>query len=408
MAVNENVTVPYHQQDTDVYCGAACAQMVLDSVGAGLLNQDDLYTDERNHTSELASWYNPPDGLQWVMNDRRPAGFGGWFALFALNTEDAISRKLVWTIHHYQVAPIALVLKGDHWIAVRGYEASAAPTSSADTSYTITAFEVNDPWPPVPSFYAPPVPPPPPPPPHGGTDGCGTGGNRGVANEHIAYATWQSTYMTGNKYGTLWNGRNVAVCDPDPPAERLGQMPPAVKRLRGESLLKPAEAVEYGMAGLRLYRLHERKGWQEALKDTKPGTPVLVQRLDQIDSFYYIVPLESREKTVTAAVAVDARFGDYRQTIALPEGGSSILTALDERRVREMTVGRRLQLEEPLRPIMVRKEAFCLYPTLVWRPCLESLSPFYPFHMITVGDYRIYVRVDGQIITTLHTDIPGI
>ncbi|HET9850926.1 MAG TPA: hypothetical protein VFP56_00305 [Candidatus Limnocylindrales bacterium] len=81
MAVHELLSVPYHQQDTDVYCGAACAQMVLDSIGAGIQAQDGIYTDERNHTNELASWYNPPDGLQWVLNDRRPAGFGGWFAL---------------------------------------------------------------------------------------------------------------------------------------------------------------------------------------------------------------------------------------------------------------------------------------------------------------------------------------
>src|SRR6266568_7150129 len=68
-----------------------------------------IYTDERNHTNELASWYNPPDGLQWVLNDRGPAGFGGWFALYSLATEDAISRKLCWTIHHYGVAAIAMV-----------------------------------------------------------------------------------------------------------------------------------------------------------------------------------------------------------------------------------------------------------------------------------------------------------
>jgi len=409
MAVNENLTVPHHQQDTDIYCGPGSAQMVLNSIGAGLINQDNLYTDAGNHTSEpFPTWYTAPDGLQWVMNDRRPAGFNGYFALFSLNTEDAISRKLVWTIHHYQVAPIALVLNGDHWIVVRGYEASAAPTSSADTSYSIIAFEVNDPAPPVPSFYAPSVPPPPPPPPHSIGDGCGTGGNRGAANVHIAYATWQSTYMTGNKYGSLWKGKNVAVCDPDPPAEHLGQMPPAVKRLQGETLLMPPEAVEYAIAGLRQYRLHQRKGWQEALKDTNPRNPVLVQRLDQIDSFYYIVPLESQEKIITAAVAVDGRFGDYQQTIAIPEGGSSLLTALDERKVLAMMVGHKFELEGSRKPIMIRKEAFCLYPTLVWRPCLESLSPFYPFHMITVGDYRFFVRVDGQIFTKLHTDIPGI
>ena len=409
MAVQENLAVPHHQQDTDVYCGAGCAQMVLDSIGAGLLNQDDLYTDARNNTSELSAWYTPPDGLRWVMNDRRPAGFSGYFVLYALNTEDAISRKLIWTISHYNVAPIALDLGGDHWIVVRGYEASAAPTSSGDTSYTITAFEINDPWPPVPSFYLPPPPPPhPAPPPHSGTDNCGTGGNRGTANQHIAYATWQSTYMTGNIYGSLWNGKNVAVCDPDPPAKQPGQVRPQAKRSPGNNLLTLRAAVRYAMAGLDMYELPHRKGWREAFKDTSPGRPVLVHRLDQMDSYYYIVPLEQRRKTITAAVAVDARFGDYRQTIALPKGGSSILTALDRKVVLEKIVGRRLQLEGPLGRMMVRKEAFCLYPALVWRPCLESLSPFWPFHMITVGDQRIYVRVDGRIFTQLHTDIPGV
>jgi hypothetical protein len=46
--------------------------------------------------------------------DRRPAGFGGWFALYSLNSEDIASRKLVWTIDHFQVAPMALVYKGGH------------------------------------------------------------------------------------------------------------------------------------------------------------------------------------------------------------------------------------------------------------------------------------------------------
>ena len=405
MSVHENLTVPYHQQDTDVYCGAACAQMVLDSIGSGLLSQDDLYTDGRNHTSELASWYNPPDGLQWVMNDRRPSGFGGWFALYSLDTEDAISRKLVWTIHHYQVAPIALVYGGDHWLVVRGYEASAAPASSADVSYTISAFEVNNPWPPVPSFYGQP---PATPPPHSVGDGCGSGGDRGLVNEHIAYATWQSTYMTGNQYGTLWYGKNVAVCDPDPPAECPGKVEGRGKRLPGDVLMTAQAAIEHALAGVHHYGLEKREGFAEALEGARPGNPVLVQRLDRIDSYYYIVPFERRQEGVVAAVGVDARFGDYRQTIALPKGGTSILTGLDPNRILEMITGHRFRLEGLEGSIMVRKEAFCLYPALVWRPCLESLSPFYPFHLVTVGNHRIYIRVDGRVFTKLHTNIAGV
>ena len=57
MTVSENLSVPYHQQDTDYYCGAACAQMVLDSLGAGLLDQNQLYSDNHSHSTTEAGWY---------------------------------------------------------------------------------------------------------------------------------------------------------------------------------------------------------------------------------------------------------------------------------------------------------------------------------------------------------------
>jgi hypothetical protein len=264
---------------------------------------------------------------------------------------------------------------------------------------------VNNPWPPVPSFYGNP---PATPPPHSGTDGCGGGGTRGVANEHITYATWKSSYATGNKYGTLWNGRYVAVCDPDPPPERLGAQAPARKRAEGRQLLRPGTAIKNALAGLERHGLPERKDWKWALDDTEPGTPLLVQRLDEIDSYYYIVPLTRGRLGVTAAVAVDARFGDYQQAIALPRGGSSILTALDSKTVLRETLERPIDLGDRAGRLTVRREAYCLYPTLVWRPCRESLSPFLPFHMVTVGSHRIYVRLDARIFAGLRLYNPGI
>ena len=404
MAVHENLTVAYHQQDTDYYCGAACAQMVLDSIGTGILDQDDLYADNHSHGTLEPGWYTAPDGLQWTLNDRRPAGFGGWFALYALGSEDAISRKLVWTIHHYHVAPVPLVFGWAHWITVRGFDASAAPTNSADTSYSITAFDVNNPWPPTPSFYTPALAPPPP---HGAADGCGTGGNHGIANEHITYATWQADYMTGVPSGH-WSGQFVAVCDPDPPPAQFGVRRPAEKRRRGDVLLTRKAAVESANAGMEQYGLLKRKEWSSILKGTTPGEPMLVQRLDRLDSFYYIVPFETRQKAVAAAASVDARFGNYRQAVALPEGGAGIIKTPSTEAVRELVMDRRLQLEEPLGRIKIRKEAFCLYPTLVWKPCRESLSPFYPFYMFTIGFHRIYVRIDGQVFTALHDNVRGI
>jgi hypothetical protein len=214
--------------------------------------------------------------------------------------------------------------------------------------------------------------------------------------------------MTGNVYGTLWNGKNVAICDPEPPAERPGNVEPPRRRLPGDRIIPGKAAMKYAAEGLERFGLPDRKGYSEAFKGARPTEPVLVHRLDRRDSFYYIVPYEQKEKIVSAAVAVDARFGDYRQTIALPHGGSSILTGLDRNEILERIVGQEIRLPCSREEVIVRKEAFCLYPALVWRPCLESLSPFWPFHMVTVGDQRIYIRVDGRIFTRLHTNIAGV
>jgi hypothetical protein len=402
MTVHENLAVPYHQQDTDYYCGAACAQMVLETIGAGLLDQDPLYADNHNHSTIEPSWYSGPDGLTWTMNDRRPASFTNSFVLFALANEDTISRKIAWTIHHYQVAPIALVYGWNHWIVVRGYEASAAPTGSGDTTYTISSFDVNNPWPPCPSFYTPPGTPPP----HGGSDGCGSGSDRGVVNEHIAYAFWQSTYMTGVPTGH-WNGEFLAVCDPEPPADRVGEQRKPDHRADGERIVSPREAVDFALRGLDEYGLWNRKDWASILEGTEPGEPQLVQRLDLQDTFYYIVPLQTGRDTYPAAVSVDARFGLYNQAAALLGRGQAAFPRLDAESVFKLVVDQKFELEDRLGRLRVRPEAFCQYPTLVWRPCRESLSPFWPFYMVTVGSQRLYIRLDGRIFTRLHAE-PGI
>jgi hypothetical protein len=401
MAIHEDLAVQYHQQDTNYYCGAACAQMVLSQaeVGAGLLDQDALYADNHSHSTTEGGWYTAPDGLTWTLNDRRPASFGGVFVLFALANEDLISRKICWTIHHYHVAPVAMVFGSAHWIVVRGYEAGAAPLSSADNSYTITAFDVNNPWPPTPS--------PAPPPPHTAGDVCGSGGDRGVADEHITYATWQADYMTGIG-GGYWAGKFVAVCDPEPPPDRAGQQSRPWERLSGERLISRAVAVRRAETGLREYGLYERETWREALQNTNPGGPVLVQRLDQMDRYYYIVPMQATQNRVPVLVSVDARFGDYRQAVALPNRGSHLVPNLGRRELIEQVVGNRFELEDRLGRLIVRREALCLYPTLVWKPCRESLSPFWPFYMITVGAHQLYVRLDGAVFTKLHDDERGI
>jgi hypothetical protein len=403
MPANKDLTIAYHQQDTGYYCGAACAQMVLDSIGAGLLDQDGLYNDNHSHSTTESGWASGPDGLTWTMNNRKPPTFGNYFVLYNPTTEDSISRKIVWTIHHYQVAPIALVFGWAHWIVVRGYTASDTPESSADTSYSISGFDINNPWPPSPSASDPALAPPPP---HGGADNCGTGGDRGIADEHISYTAWHDTYMTGVP-GGHWAGQFLAVCDPEPPPKRTGTPGYTGERLPGERIIPAQQASELARRSLDEFGLMERENYKRAFDRGRLADPMLVHRLDHLDSFYYIVP--SRENgSVNAAVIVDARTGQYLQSTVRRGDTGTVVPLFEPKSVRERVVGRAFELADRRGRILVRKEALCQYPTLVWKPCRESLSPYYPFHMFTVGAHQIFVRIDGAVFTRLHDTDRGI
>jgi hypothetical protein len=410
MSVHEDLTVSYHQQDTNYYCGAACAQMVLDQIGAGLLGQDYLYNENHSHSTIESGWATAPDGLQYTMNHEAPPGNPAglphghpYFALDALPNEDSISRMLVWTIHNWQVAPIALVYGAQHWIVVRGYTASAVPASYSDNTYSISGFDVNNPWPPVPSWGNPPLAPPPP---HSATDGCGAGGNRGIADEHVSYTAWHDTYMTGVDFGH-WNGTFVAICDPAPPA-----LPgtPAFRQTprRSGQLITASEATRHALEGLAAYGLNERKNYAELLRRFKPVDGVLVQRLDHPDMFYYIVPVRESPDVIPLAVTVDALTGAYRESAIRSTERGSVFTSLPRERALDTVAGRTFELPEFGGRLLVRKEALCQYPHLVWKPCRESLTPYYPFYMFSVGSQKVYVRTDGAVFTALHDTDRGI
>jgi hypothetical protein len=396
MTAHEDLTTQYHQQDTDYYCGAACAQMVLQQCGVGLLDQDDLYNDNHAHSTTESGWYTAPDGLAWTMNNRQSSKY---FVLDALSTEDAISRMIAWTIHHYQVSPIAMVYGWAHWIVVRGYTASAQPTSSGDTGYTLSGFDINNPWPPTPTPGTPP--------PHAAGDLCGGGGDRGVADEHISYAAWQSTYMTGIPSGH-WAGKYVAICDPDrPPRGHPERQERPEPLFDGSELIDASVARDLALRGVEQAGVLEREHWRRAFDGAEPGEPMLVQRLDHPDSFYWTVP-QLRGGTATVAVNVDARTGLYLQSRALPDAKSTALLTLDRKEIDEVIYQRTHQLLGTAGRLRLRPDIACISRHWVWRPCRESLSPFYPFKMVSYGAHRLYVRSDGAVFTGLTTTARGI
>jgi hypothetical protein len=397
----KTLKVSYHQQDLGYFCGAAAAQMVLRAIGGKLLNQTPLYNENHGYNTidPGPQWASPPDGLTATLVHRKPKNYNTTIALAAADSADAISRKIVWSIHHYKLAATALVSGDDHWVVVNGYDVSAIPQASDDTSYAIHSFDVKDPWPPADEMTTPSVPP------HAVGDGCGSGGQRGLSPQHVTYVEWLDSYMTGVPDG-YWQGKFVAVCDGDQIAVAPGVQPgPILSANDGNSIIPIEVAQQAAVTGLTTFGLYERDEWGPILHGTKPGSPLLVQRLDKVDRYYYIVPFERPRGRATAFALVDATFGDYRQCGAV--AAVSDFRAEQPSAVLKRSIGRTYKLPDQQGMLVVRRQGTSVHPVYVWKPCAESLSPYFPFAMLTIGQHHLYVRIDGRVFTALHDAGPG-
>ncbi len=387
-----NLGTGYHQQDTSYYCGAAVAQMILHGIGGPFYDQDALYTSNHNHNTQ-AGWYTDPNGLNYTLNALKPGPptFTNFFVVFTKDTELEGSEKIVYTLWHYQVPTGTLVYGCGHWVCMVGVSTDVPP--AVGSPYSINGFWINNPWPPTPM--------PGPPPPHKDGDACGGGGVRGVANEYVVYdPAWKDTYFTGCDVWGVGHPQFVSVCDPSPP--QLGTLEVRRKQPRmGEPIIAPQEASRRALTGARAHGLAEDKRFAAALNRARARPPILVQRLDLEDSFYYLVPVASRSR-ISALLSIDAVEGDFRGGQVLE--GRNTWALPTRKQVEARLLAEPIPLDGELGRLRVRPEALCVYPTLVWRPCRESRSPYYPFYMVTVGSHQIYVGYDGSVYSHL-TDL---
>ncbi|HET9225618.1 MAG TPA: hypothetical protein VFR31_03060 [Thermoanaerobaculia bacterium] len=377
----------YHTQDTGYYCGAACAMMILNEIGVPYsdLDQDDLYTSNHDH-NVLPGWYTDPYGLRYTLVDRRPAGFTNTFVVYKRATEAEGSRDLVYTLWRYGVSPSVLVYGCAHWIVVPGVQTNVEPAPGA--SYTVEGFWIHNP------VYKDNEP-------HGATDSCGTGGAEGTSNEFVTYLGWQTTYLTGCPYDAP-DPQYISVCDPDERDLELPRRRPIERRFKERRLLTPNEAQEAAEVEIRDYRLHQDRRIKERLANSRPAAPIPVLRLDRLNSYYYLVPWGTDEG-VGASAQVDAWTG-LLQGVRLHQDPVR-KQVLSRKNVLSRIAGKRFEIKEKgrLGRLTLYPETACISPFLVWRPCQESWSPHLPFYQVTVGNHRLYVRLDGEVFTHLTT-----
>lgn len=106
--------------------------MILDSIGAGLKDQDVLYSSNHSHNTD-SNWSTDPAGLTYTLNHYKPSPptFNNYFVIYTTNTELEGTEKIVHTLWKYGVSAAALVYKDDHWVVVHGVSTSVDPAPGA-------------------------------------------------------------------------------------------------------------------------------------------------------------------------------------------------------------------------------------------------------------------------------------
>ncbi len=142
---------------------------------------------------------------------------------------------------------------------------------------------------------------------------------------------------------------------------------------------------------------YNRRSWAfppeyaRAMKGARAGAPLLVERLDRKNSFYYIVPFE-RAADATLLVMIDARTGEFNEAVPLPHPSAYPPVSADE--------AKKILAASP-GSVMPKGELARLRPSLVWKPSEQSQSPFEPLWRFVTGLGVRYVDQKGKVHTSI-------
>lgn len=369
--------VPTFIQERFDYCGPATAKIVLRWLRVSR-SQDTLWDALQEESDALGlplcepclgacvEWSTRPEALAGVIRSLS----GADIKLVSAASAAAADHAVVWSVLN-DIPAVTLVQGATHWIVVHGYHVSREPANINDTGYELLGFDIIDP-------------------------------NRPQkARDFVPAAAWRSDYMTGVVCGRF-DGRFVAVCDPEPTRSPGGPTVPRTpqKKVALSAMLTPARISRMAFDGIRRAGLLEGDTWHKAMTGVRPGTHRLVHRLDRPRSFYALVPFEKGGR-VQAQAMVDPYSGTFLGAGASEDLGKSLYMSCAGDEAIAMVAEKRFDLPGERPHMRLRREGLSASATLVWKPCRESLSPYLPFTRLSYGERAIYVRADGEVFTAL-------
>ena len=362
-------------------CGPACATMILDARGIHVpLPQ--LWTDVKNNTPGPTGpanpgslcgqfpkqvceacgttpfcWCSHPAALVATLNQhlQQPDYLEHVVAAESDATAHAVSSI------DSGLAPVVLVYGLMHWVVMYGYRCDGSQ------GRTVTHVLIHDP-----------------------ADSPDIGE---LLTEGIPISDWHADYLSGGDCGHYKDAWVVLGAGYNVPAVKVSKYHSEGQLMK---VLQPGVILDRARSEAR--RLLSDARWEVALKDARPGAPVLVRRLDG-GAAYYIVPFERSDGLPTARLLFNGDTGDAGQAWGIQEPGANMppwpsgAELIRKLNGREVAIqGRTIRLDASL-----LREA----GPLVWRPCDQSYNKLLPFHEIQQGNDTLYLRVDGELFPEL-------
>jgi hypothetical protein len=392
------VPVPFVKQEKLYYCGPATLQMLLTALGVNSPGlpptwQDQLWQQVEANTGatrpsnapstpiapefddqkcemcggQWKCWATTPGVLEYLINTHQHAGN---FSITMHTSEASATATLMDTLDG-NLPGVALIRGWQHWLAVEGYRHGSTGWVSVGGRKLNGVF-VRDPWE-TPSVH------------------------------YIKWSDWKSAYLKfvpcGDYQGryVVMGGVRVAPPQTVPPIAPTGiriidPLEPEKLRLRYVKRIIPdIDAIKFAREARA--ELADSTWLRHGFAATEPSHALLVQRLDDHDSYYYIVSFKSGDRE-TARMIIDAHDGHYSEVAAIQEQGQLLPPYVSRRASAERLLSASERVTHELQ-YQIRAGTIGEHPIPVWKPCGESSSPFLPFHQYSVGNSFVYYRLDG-------------
>lgn len=434
---------PYHRQDDEAMCGPACAQMVLSHLKTqklpqqGELRQD---ADKLDPPSQEIwkryvddAWATRPDELEhalWLRQEPLKANFEAYYngsIKDFIQTDDAgkkitgigyLSRLRKWirdsTSPTYPIVPVhgPFYYKQQRNKAIEAHGYSNLAKYDAKSNYDahwvvlfkhdFEGFLGNDPYFPLTKGANADA--------HEKDDKCKPvlihiNGTETQIGDYI-FPAINRTAVSWTVAPVIHPGGRIAWRPPteESPIQPPLLPPPPLPMIPFDTPNKKFDEIEIKREWVRQqmesFGLFANRPCSTYLSGTTFGTPRLVRRLDVIGRDYYLIPMLKPDGNSTAMVRVDAPTGIYLDSLYYLEN-PFIFDKSQLRQTRFQSTSQQLtQFDSKL------GKAFSTQISepateMVWLPCRESRSAFFPFYVIKPDsnrpDWRVPVRVDWSI-----------